>query len=352
MTDSALKDKCERSFLKVLYHLKRSGQSIVIDETTDRLYLQKCLDHYDRKVYEYLKAHPCPQTPGIRLIWEEDGKLFLTEELIAGDSLETCLEKNSLTEEEKRVILEDVCRALIFLHRADPPLIHRDVKASNIMVTREKRGVLIDFDVSKLYKEGKTEDTTLYGTTGTAAPEQYGFGQSDARTDIFALGKLIGRLFPENPSWEKVAEKASSFHPRDRYASVAGMMEHFPSCKEEAEKKTVKVPVLCHLPGFRSGKTENMAAALALYGIFLFVSLTLSVENASGPFEIWLNRFFTLLIGINWISLFTDLGFPYSRLPLLRSANPLVRLLSYGAAAALIFATWITVLVLLSAFLF
>lgn len=352
MTDSALKDKCERSFLKVLYHLKRPGQSIVIDETTDRLYLQKCLEHYDRKVYDYLKAHHCPEIPAIRLVWEEEEKLFLVEEMIAGDSLETCLEKGSLTDTEKRVILEDVCRALIFLHRAAPPLIHRDIKPANIMVTREKRGVLIDFDASKVYKEGKKEDTTLCGTAGTAAPEQYGFGQSDARTDIFAVGRLIGLMFPDDPDWKKVSEKASSFSPGDRYGSVSEMMEHFPSSGEEAEEKPARIPFLCRVPGFRTGKTENMAAALALYGIFLFCSLTLTVENASGPAEIWLNRIFTLLIGISWTALFTDLGFPFSRMPLLRSKNPLVRLISYLLAAALLFAAWITVLVLVSAALF
>ena len=352
MADNALKDNCERSFLKVLYHLKRPGQSIVIDETTDRLYLQKCLDHYDRKVYDYLKAHPCPEIPSVRLIWEEEEKLFVVEEMIQGDSLETCLEKGSLSEEEKRVILEDVCRALIFLHRADPPLIHRDVKASNIMVTREKRGILIDFDASKLYKEGKNVDTTLCGTAGTAAPEQYGFGQSDARTDVFALGRLIVLLFPEVPAWEKVAEKASSFHPRDRYAGVRELMEHFPFSGEEEEKRTVKIPFLCRVPGFRSGKTENMAAALALYGILFFCSLTLTVESASGPFEIWLNRIFTLLIGISWVCLFTDLGFPFSRLPLLRYPNPLIRLAAYLTAAGLLFAVGITGLVILSAALF
>ena len=352
MDDSELKDTCERSFLKELYHLKRPGQSIVVDETTDRLYLQKCLDHYDRKVYDYLKAHPCPEIPLIHLVWEEEGKLFLVEEIISGESLETCLEKGCLTKKEKRGILEDVCRALIFLHRADPPLIHRDIKASNIMVSREKRGVLIDFDASKLYKEGKQTDTKLFGTAGTAAPEQYGFGQSDARTDIYGLGRLIERMFQGDPAWKKVAEKAASFSPGDRYASVSDLMEHFPSSGPEADERTMKIPFLCRVPGFRSGKTENMAAALVLYGIFLFCALTLTVENASGPFEIWLNRFFVLLIGISQAALFTDLGFPFSRLPLLRSRNPLVRLAAYAFVSFLLFAVWIILLVLFSAFLF
>lgn len=351
MTDSAM-NKCKRSFLKELYPLKRPGHSIVIDQTTEKVYLHKRLDHYDRKVYDYLKDHPCPEIPLIHLVWEEEEKLIVVEEVISGNSLEEHLEKGSLTGKEKRGILEDICRALIFLHEADPPLIHRDIKASNIMVSREKRGYLIDFDASKLYKEGKKEDTTLCGTAGTAAPEQYGFGQSDARTDIFALGKLIGRLFPEDPAWQRVTDKASSFSPRDRYASVRHMMEDFPSSAGKTSGKTIRIPVLSRLPGFRSGKTENMAAALALYAILLFCSLTLTVESASGPSEIWLNRVFVLLIGISWVALFTDLGFLFSTLPLLRSANPLVRLAAYGLAAALLFAAGITILVLLSAFLF
>ncbi|WP_156889586.1 serine/threonine protein kinase [Paenibacillus harenae] len=84
-----------------------------------------------------------------------------------------------------------LCSALRYLHQQSPPIVHRDLKPSNVMIDGKGEVKLIDFGISRLYKEDGTQDTVQLGTVGFAAPEQAGGGQSDARTDIYGLGSLL-----------------------------------------------------------------------------------------------------------------------------------------------------------------
>jgi serine/threonine protein kinase len=81
------------------------------------------------------------------------------------------------------------------------PIVFRDLKPSNIMITRDGRIKLIDFGIARFFKEEQREDTFVYGTPGYAAPEQYGLGQTDVRSDIFSLGATLHHcLTGRNPS--------------------------------------------------------------------------------------------------------------------------------------------------------
>jgi serine/threonine protein kinase len=81
------------------------------------------------------------------------------------------------------------------------PIVFRDLKPSNIMITKDGRVKLIDFGIARFFKEHKSEDTYVYGTPGYAAPEQYGTGQTDVRSDIFSLGATLHHcLTGRNPS--------------------------------------------------------------------------------------------------------------------------------------------------------
>ena len=79
-----------------------------------------------------------------------------------------------LTFAERVDILAQICDGLEFLHSANPSIIHRDIKASNIMVTDDFVVKIIDYDAAKIYVTGQTKDTMMIGTQGLAAPEQYG----------------------------------------------------------------------------------------------------------------------------------------------------------------------------------
>ena len=87
-----------------------------------------------------------------------------------------------------------MCDVLDYLHRQQPAIIFRDLKPANIMIMADDRLKLIDFGIARLFKPGQHQDTMLLGTQGYAAPEQYGGGQSDARSDIYALGATLFSL--------------------------------------------------------------------------------------------------------------------------------------------------------------
>ena len=79
----------------------------------------------------------------------------------------------------------------------------------------------IDYDAAKVFHRGKNEDTTLIGTVGRAAPEQFGFAQSDARTDVYSMGCLVRELLPNDKRFSGIIAKATAMDPKDRYQTVA-----------------------------------------------------------------------------------------------------------------------------------
>lgn len=218
-----LKRRCEESFYSELYHFDETSQDLVIDKTTGRVMLRKVLDNYDLTVFNWLKDNSNIHIPAIYSFYEEDNKLIVHEEYIQGETLDSILKTKSVDFREKLRILFDICDALIFLHNAPVPVIHRDIKALNIMLTTDKIVKLIDFDASKTFHPGKSVDTTLIGTVGAAAPEQYGFRQSDTRTDIYSLGILIKEIFPNDRRFSRIIDKATQLEPKLRYQSVSEM---------------------------------------------------------------------------------------------------------------------------------
>lgn len=207
------------------------GKSIVMDPETEHLYYRKVLSVYSVPVFRFLKEHAHKNLPAVHMFWQEEGNLVVIEDLIQGKTLDQMLDSGSSGEseepnrsalpfEEKKRILLEICDGLQFLHSSAPPIIHRDIKASNIMITGDGAVKIIDYDAAKQYVAEKTKDTVLMGTQGVAAPEQYGFGQSDARTDIYAMGKLIERMLPESKHAMNIARKATRLEPDLRYENV------------------------------------------------------------------------------------------------------------------------------------
>ena len=140
------------------------------------------------------------------------------------------LKDTLFTVKETREIVTQVCRALWVLHSLGA--VHRDVKPDNIIL-RGDEAVLIDFDAARLYKPEEDTDTQILGTTGFAAPEQYGLSQTDQRTDIFAVGVLIMSCSPGSTppkSWRRaglgrIVTRCTQVNPKKRYPDVLRLME-------------------------------------------------------------------------------------------------------------------------------
>ena len=182
------------------------------------------------EVYRKLLGISCPNLPQVMEAAESGGMTAVLEEYVQGDSLAYLLEGALFTPAEARKILLQLCNALWVLHGLGA--VHRDIKPENLIL-RGSEAVLIDFDASRIVKGGCSADTQVLGTTGYAAPEQYGISQTDARSDIYSAGVLLNILLTgRHPSRElaggrlgRVVQKCTMVNPRKRYKNVLHLME-------------------------------------------------------------------------------------------------------------------------------
>lgn len=182
------------------------------------------------EVYRKLLTVDCPYLPRIEEVAEQDGQVAVLEEYVQGDTLAELLMGARLTEREARQVTMQLCQALHVLHSMGA--VHRDVKPENVIL-RGSDAVLIDFDAARIYKVASESDTQVLGTTGFAAPEQYGIFQSDERADIFSLGVLLNiMLTGKHPSREmaagemgRIVRKCTMTAPEQRYQSARALME-------------------------------------------------------------------------------------------------------------------------------
>ncbi len=142
-------------------------------------------------------------------------------EYVPGNSLEKYIRhKGRLKEKEAVKVALEILDILEYLHGLDKPVIYRDLKPANIMIKPDGHVSLIDFGAARFYEEDVKGDTTNLGTTGFAAPEQYGnLGQSDPRTDIYCFGRtllqMVGGVCSEE--FKAVVEKCTRPDRDDRF---------------------------------------------------------------------------------------------------------------------------------------
>ena len=140
--------------------------------------------------------------PRVTDFFTEGGRPYLVMELIPGESLEKKLDRlhgQPMDEEEALQYGIQVCEVLQFLHTQEPPIIFRDVKPANIMIMPNGQLKLIDFGIARTYKEGKRRDTMSMGTAAYAPFEQFGKGQTDARSDVYSLAATLYHLLTGRP---------------------------------------------------------------------------------------------------------------------------------------------------------
>jgi tRNA A-37 threonylcarbamoyl transferase component Bud32 len=138
-----------------------------------------------------------PNLPNVSDYFEENERFYLVMDYIEGDTLEARLlaSPEGLVQEEVVAWALQLCDVLTYLHSQDPPVIFRDMKPANVMVTPEESVKLIDFGVVRLFDPSKGTDTLKMGTAGYAPPEQYaGQGQTTPRSDVYALGATLYEL--------------------------------------------------------------------------------------------------------------------------------------------------------------
>lgn len=188
------------------------------------------------------------QIPKVMDRFEEHGKQYIVMAYVQGETLEAVLQREGspgLPEEHVLGWVDQICEVLEYLHSQNPPVIFRDLKPSNVMLGPDGHIGLIDFGISRFFKPGQTNDTWNLGTAGYAPPEQFGKGQTDVRSDVYALGAMAHQLLTgRDPSItlfqfpplrkvnssisgdiEAVIGKALALDPANRYQSIREMRE-------------------------------------------------------------------------------------------------------------------------------
>ena len=170
------------------------------------------------EIYRQIEKIKSSYLPGILYLHYDENETVVIEEEIQGTSLQAQLDGGKVfAEKECEKIFIDLCNALSLLHKNG--IVHRDLKPDNIMLANGKVK-LVDFDASREVKAGTLNDTVLLGTKGFAPPEQYGFSQTDSRSDIYALGVTMQLIAGNKSKYRKIIKKCVSFAPKDRYRSV------------------------------------------------------------------------------------------------------------------------------------
>jgi predicted Ser/Thr protein kinase len=208
-------------------------------------YIRKYFSGNSLKVeseYQILSKLTHPFLPKVYDQYELSGQSVMIEEYIEGVKLSEVIQKaGGLTVFGAVDIALKLCSAVDFLHRQKPdPVIHRDIKPDNIILQSNRRIKLIDFGAARNFKSGKARDTIYVGTLGYAPPEQFGFGQTDRRADIYAIGMtmihMLTGVAPERgnksipagdkipPQLQAILKRATEFDPEKRYGSVTQLM--------------------------------------------------------------------------------------------------------------------------------
>lgn len=259
---------------------------------------------------------------------------YLVMDYIEGEDLETTLRLSGGTISETRLlpIIEQVNDALSYLHAQNPPIIHRDIKPLNIIITPTGNAVLVDFGIAKIYDSQLS--TTLGArayTPGYSPPEQYGQGGTDARTDVYALGATMYTMLTGQAPIESVQRSTGQDLPKPRTINPAISMQTEAVILRAMEIAPVRrfnstqevwsaFQESSEIPGVESGGEEQVAGTVQAAGdgwsgSGSYVSTppaapgTISPKSGLPPWSKWVGAFFLMgILGVAVILIGTQIG--------------------------------------------
>jgi serine/threonine protein kinase len=341
----ALKDECSLSFYKEICVLDEVKDVILVqNQFTNKVYVKKTIDVYNEDVYERLKNLNHKNIVKNPETFYLDDHLIVIEEFVNGDNMEDIIKDNKAIPDIKAVSLVlQICDGLEYMHNLKPPIIHRDIKLSNVMVTNDGVVKIIDFNTSRIYCEDNSKDTFIMGTEGYAPPEQFGFAQTDCRSDIYSLGILFNYLMTgKHPNFEEhrgqyknVIKKCIDLSPDKRFKSIREFRKALKSRNFEVDKPKEKVVKGINIPGFRTSNPIKMA--IATIGYIAIIFMAMSVESNGGDsFTGIIDRLVTLFVMLGWVALFTNYRNITQYFPLVNKKNPFLKILGYLISSVLI----------------
>ena len=388
-----LEEESRLSFYRELTVLDEKKNIVLVqDRRNSELCVKKTLDIYSRDVYEQLASVRIEGVPAVKECVADDGKLIVVEEYVQGRSLKQVLDEQGLLNEEQAYeIAVQLVDILVRLHQLESAIVHRDIKPSNIIIEKNGHVNLIDFNAARHVNADKNEDTRMLGTVYFAAPEQFGFGQSDERTDIYGLGATINYIMTGDKPGAGIAEcrfsdilkKCLMVDAKDRYQSaeelrgVLDMLNY--SIVQDNRKKaetafgkdnTISVVRTYRnirdiivkmyrkyqkrnydidtswrrylLPGFRRLNVVYCLIALVWYAVIVWMTITFAVTDSKtgisvtgGELTMYKIAVFVLLFGMTmWFGNYLNIR---RKLPGMKKINVLSTILTFGYAFTISF---------------
>lgn len=388
-----LEEESRLSFYRELTVLDEKKNIVLVqDIRNSELCVKKTIDIYSRDVYEQLASVRIEGVPAVKECVADEGKLIVVEEYVQGRSLKQVLDEQGLLNEEQAYdIAVQLADILVRLHQLEPAIVHRDIKPSNIIIEKNGHVNLIDFNAARHVNADKNEDTRMLGTVYFAAPEQFGFGQSDERTDIYGLGATINYIMTGDKPGAGIAEcrfsdilkKCLMVDAKDRYQSaeelrgVLDMLNY--SIVQDNRKKaetafgkdnTVSVVRTYRnirdiivkmyrkyqkrnydidtswrrylLPGFRRLNVVYCLIALVWYAVIVWMTITFAVTDSKtgipvtgGELTMYKIAVFVLLFGMTmWFGNYLNIR---RKLPGMKKINVLSTILTFGYAFTISF---------------
>ncbi|WP_373599773.1 serine/threonine protein kinase [Paraclostridium bifermentans] len=347
--------------LKSIHKSRKSEIFLVQNNIDEKFYIKRVLKEYTIEVYKSLINVKSKYMPTIYEVFEYEDKLIIIEEFINGYTLQEILKRNEYLNEEIVIkYMIDLCDILEKVHNLNPSIIHRDIKPANIIISNDNVLKLIDFDISRIYKDGEKMDTTLLGTKGYASPEQFGFDQTDCRSDIYAMGVMMNVLSTGKHMKEAknqgvlkdIIIKCTKISAKDRYQTVKELkhdlekliIENYDEESKIEENKLIKKVekveenlnkkrrhLYDYIPGFRQGKKMNIILSIIWY-LFLVIGLIV----AKSPIELLQNIIVVGLLLTMYLFYTNFLDIKY-KLPLVRSKDKTLKLFGYFLYSFIIF---------------
>ena len=221
-----------------------------------------------------------PAIPRYIAQYENETMLCVVRDYVAGLPLNEYASDAHPTPAQVVAIASQICDILAYLHSLTPPVIHRDIKPQNIIIDANDNAWLIDFGISREYDPASAKDTRYFGTVDFAPPEQYGFSQTDNRTDIFSLGVLIGWLLTgesqprkampklDSPRLQKIVKTCTELTPDRRYSSAAQVKKALHRADGHLQRRVLRavicaaVSLACLCAGFAIGRYTDFTPVL------------------------------------------------------------------------------------------
>lgn len=254
---------------KVLEALNENT-AIVQNSQTGELMIKKRIDENSIPVMEKLVSIRHKNLCSVLKVAMEDNDTFSYSEYAPGRSIQSFIDEKKIFDENEAVrIISDVCSGLNVLH--DNGIIHRDITAANIILSADGNVKIIDYGISRLPKQNVSRDTFILGTAGYAAPEQFGFSQTDARSDIYAVGVLLNVMltgaFPSDKIYEgklgKIIRRCTLIDSEKRFSSINELEKELSRNRKLPKERG-------GIPGFR---TDNKLVHILVSLFYLIVAL-------------------------------------------------------------------------------